>query len=127
MSMPMALLSWAAFLGLLHAISTGAAVTAEHGQAYSLSPRDEQLPLSTGKARNARAFANFTQTFPFFAAAVLVSHAYGHDHGAASWGAQFYFWARLVYVPLYVTGSRARTAAFGVSVFGMLLVFWSIA
>ena len=127
MTMPMALLSWAAFLGLLHAISTGAAVTLEHGNEYALSPRDEQRPLSTGHARNTRAFANFLQTFPFFAAAVLVSHAYGRDHGAASWGAQFYFWARLVYVPLYITGSRLRTAAFVVSVVGLLLVFWSIA
>jgi uncharacterized MAPEG superfamily protein len=127
MSMPMALLAWAAFLGLLHALSTGAATLVEHGAEYNLSPRDEQRPLPPGKARNARAFANFAQTFPLFAAAVLVSHAVGRDHGAASWGAQFYFWARLVYVPLYLTGSRYRTAAFGVSVFGLLLVFWSIA
>ena len=127
MSMPMALLSWAAFLGLLHAISTGAVVMAEHGKDYSMSPRDEERPVSTTKARNIRAFANFMQTFPVFAAAVLVSHAYGRDAGSATWGAQFYFWARLFYVPLYVTGSRYRSAVYFVSVFGILLVFWSIA
>ena len=127
MSMPMALLSWAAFLGLLHAISTGAMVTAEHGMAYAQSPRDEERPVSAGKARNIRAFANFMQTFPIFAVAVLVSHAYGRDVGVATWGAQIYFWARLFYVPLYVTGSKFRSPMYLVSVFGLLLVFLSIA
>ena len=127
MSMPMALLSWAAFLGLLHAVSTGAVVVVEHGNQYATSPRDEERPLSPRKARNIRAFTNFMQTFPIFAAAVLVSHAYGRDVGVASWGAQIYFWARLFYVPLYVTGSKYRSAVFGVSLVGLLLVFLSIA
>ena len=127
MSMPMALLSWAAFLGLLHSISTGAVVVAEHGMQYGLSPRDEQRPVSAGKTRNIRAFANFMQTFPLFAAAVLIAHAYGRDTGVASWGAQFYFWGRLFYVPLYVTGSKYRSASYAVAVFGILLVFLSIA
>lgn len=127
MSMPMALLTWTAFLGLLHAISTGAVVVAEHGRAYGESPHDEERPLSPGKARNIRAFANFTQTFPIFAVAVLVSHAYGRDVGVATWGAQIYFWARLFYVPLYVTGSKYRSPMFLVSVLGLLLVFLSVA
>ena len=127
MSMPMALLSWTAFLGLLHAVSTGVVVVAEHGNQYASSPRDEERPLSPAKARNNRAFANFMQTFPIFAAAVLVSHAYGRDVGVASWGAQIYFWARLFYVPLYVTGSKFRSPMFLISVVGILLVFLSIA
>ena len=127
MSIPMALLSWAAFLGLLHAISTGVVVVAEHGRAYGESPRDEERPLPPAKARNIRAFANFTQTFPIFAVAVLVSHSYGRDVGVATWGAQIYFWARLFYVPLYVTGSKYRSPMYLVSVFGLLLVFLSIA
>lgn len=127
MSMPMALLSWAAFLGLLHAISTGAVVLAEHGREYNMSPRDDERPATGVRGRNVRAFANFMQSFPIFAAAVLVSHAYGRDVGAASWGAQLYFWGRLFYVPLYVTGSKYRSAVWFVSVLGILLVFWSVA
>ena len=74
-----------------------------------------------------RAFANFMQTFPIFAAAVLVAHAVDRDHGLASWGAQFYFWARLIFVPLYVTGSRYRTPVYLVSILGILMVFLRIA
>ncbi len=125
--MPLAILAWAAFLGAFHALSTGVGVMTQHGTGYSNSPRDEERPLSPGRARNNRAYANFLQTFPIFAAAVLISHAVHRDHGVASWGAQFYFWARIVYVPLYVTGSKYRTYAFIVSFVGILLVFRSVA
>jgi uncharacterized MAPEG superfamily protein len=127
MTMPLALLSWSAFLGLLHCVSTGVSALTQHGMEYAVSPRDEQKPLSTGRARNLRAFANFMQTFPIFAAVVLVSHVTGHDHGIATWGAQFYFWFRLLYVPLYVTGSKYRTHAFWLSFLGIVFVFLSIA
>ena len=125
--MPLSLLAWSAFLGSLHAVSTGVATTTQHGLDYASSPRDEERPLSTGRARNGRAFANFMQTFPFFAAAVVVSHAALRDHGVASWGAQFYFWARVVYVPLYITGSKYRTPVFFVGLLGIMLVLLSIA
>ena len=127
MTMPMSLLAWSGFLGLLHAVSTGVATTTEHGLAYASSPRDEQRPSSTRRSRNNRAFANFMQTFPIFAAVVLIAHAGRHDHGVASWGAQLYFWARVVYVPLYITGSKYRSQAFLVSLVGLILLFISIA
>ncbi len=128
MTIPMALLGWSAFLGTLHAVSTGVATTTQHGLQYGASPRDEERPLSLRRARNSRAFANFMQTFPFFAAAVLISHAALRDHGVASWGAQIYFWARVVYVPLYIGGtSTYRTPVFFISLIGLLLVLLSIA
>ena len=127
MTMPMALLAWTGFLGLLHALATGAAVTTEHGLDCAASPRDEGRPLSAGRGRLVRAFGNFMQTFPIFAAAVLVAHGVGKDHGLATWGAQFYFWARVAYVPAYLTGSKYRTAIFGVSVLGLLLIFLELA
>ncbi len=127
MTMPMSLLAWSAFLGLLHAVGTGMGATTQHGFGYASSPRDEQKPLTPGRERNNRAFANFMQTFPIFAAAVLVSHAALRDHGVASWGSQFYFWARVVYVPLYITGSKYRTGIWAVSILGLVLIFLSIA
>lgn len=127
MTMPLALLAWSGFLGLFHAMSTGFGTTSQHGMEYASGPRDEQKPLSTRRARNVRAFANFMQTFPIFAAGVVVS-AFGHeDHGVATWGAQFYFWARLVYVFLYITGSKYRTPVWLVSIVGILLVYLSVA
>ena len=127
MTMPMALLTWTSFLGLLHAIATGAAVTSQHGLDYAASPRDEPRQVMGVGGRVIRSFANFMQTFPIFAAVVLVAHSVGKDHGLASWGAQFYFWGRVAYVGTYVSGSKYRTPVFFFSVFGILLILLRLA
>ncbi len=107
----------------MHAVATGQFTTIQHGLSYGLSPRDEKKPLTGVGARVERAFANYMQTFPFFAAAVLVAHVAGRHSWLTVTGAQLYFWARLVYVPLYAAGIPiARTVAFGVALLGIVLI-----
>ena len=116
-------LAWAIVLGLVHAVATGQFTTIQHGIGYGLSPRDEAKPLTGVGARVQRAFANYMQSFPFFAAAVLAAHAAGRHDGLTVTGAQLYFWARLVYVPLYAAGIPvARTVAFLVSLAGIVMI-----
>ncbi len=124
MTTELALLAWSVVLGLVHAVATGQFTTIQHGLSYGLSPRDEKKPLVGVGARVERAFANYMQTFPFFAAAVLVAHVAGRHSWLTVTGAQLYFWARLVYVPLYAVGIPiARTVAFGVALLGIVLIF----
>ncbi len=88
-----------------------------------MSPRDEQRPLTGVGARVQRAFANYMQTFPFFAAAVLLAYATGRHSWLTVTGAQAYFWARVIYVPLYATGVPvARTVAFVISLVGIVMI-----
>ncbi len=123
MTTELALLAWSIVLGLVHALATGQFTTLQHGMAYGLSPRDEKKPLTGVGARVERAFANFMQTFPLFAAAVLIAHVAGRHSGLTVLGAQLYFWARLVYVPLYAAGIPvARTVAYLVSLLGIVLI-----
>ena len=123
MTTELTLLAWAIVLGLVHAVLTGQVTTIQHGLRYGLSPRDEQRPLTGIGARLQRAFANYMQTFPFFAAAVLIAHAAGRHGWLTVTGAQLYFWARLIYVPLYAAGIPvARTIAFLVAMVGIVLV-----
>lgn len=123
MTTELALLAWSVVLGLVHAVATGQFTTLQHGIGYGLSPRDEKKPLTGVGARVERAFANYMQTFPFFAAAVLVAHVAGRHSGLTVIGAQLYFWARLVYVPLYAAGIPvARTVAYLVSLLGIGLI-----
>ena len=54
-----------------------------------------------------------------------------HVSGRHSWltitGAQLYFWARLVYVPLYATGIPiVRTLAFLVATVGIVLILLAL-
>ena len=70
-----------------------------------------------------RAFANYMQTFPFFAAAVLIAHVAQRHSWLTVTGAHLFFWARLVYVPLYAAGTPVvRTVAFLVSLGCILLI-----
>ncbi len=123
MTTELSLLAWSVVLGLAHVLATGQAATMQHGLAYNLGPRDEQKPLTGVGARVQRAFANYMQTFPFFAAAVLMAHAAGRHGWLTVVGAHLFFWARLAYVPLYAAGVPvARTAAFGIAMLGIVLI-----
>jgi len=123
MTTELSLLAWSVVLGLVHAVATGQFTTLQHGLSYGLSPRDESKPVIGVGGRVQRAFANYMQTFPFFAAAVLVAHVADRHSWLTVTGAQLYFWARLVYVPLYVTGVPVvRTIAFVIATIGIVLI-----
>ncbi len=62
--------------------------------------------LTSVAGRLDRALSNFLETFPLFAAAVLIAHAAGRHDWMTIWGAQLYFWGRVAYVPLYAFGIR---------------------
>ena len=123
MSTELTLLAWAVALGLAQAMATGLLTIAQHGVGYGLSSRDEQKPMTGVPARVTRAFANYMQTFPFFAAAVLVAHVAGRHSGTTVLGAHLYFWSRLVFPFLYAFNVIVvRTAAFGISLAGIVLI-----
>ena len=123
MTIELTMLAWATVLGLVHAIATGQFTTFQHGLAYGVSPRDDERKLTGIGARVQRAFANYMQTFPFFAAAVLTAHLAGRHGWLTVWGAQLFFWARLIYVPLYAAGVPwVRTLAFLVGVAGIVMI-----
>ena len=127
MTIELTMLAWAVVLGLVHAIATGQFTTAQHGLAYGLSPRDERKEVTGIGGRVQRAFANYMQTFPFFAAAVLAAHVAGRHSWLTVWGSQLYFWARLVFVPMYAAGIPiVRTVAFLVAVAGIVLILLAL-
>ena len=127
MTTELSLLAWAVVLGLVHAVATGQFTTLQHGIKYGLSPRDEKKPLTGIGARVERAFANYMQTFPFFAAAVLIAHVANRHSGSTVLGAHLYFWGRLVFVPLYAFGVPvARTLAFLVALIGIVLILLAL-
>ena len=77
--------------------------------------------------RMERAAGNFLETFPLFAAAVLVAHAAGQHDWMTMWGAQLYFWGRVAYLPLYVFGvAFVRTLAWTVATLGIVLILLSL-
>jgi uncharacterized MAPEG superfamily protein len=128
MTTELTMLAWAIALGLLHAVATGQFTTLQHGIRYGLSPRDERKKLTGIGARVERAFANYMQSFPFFAAAVLTAHVAGRHSWWTATGAQMFFWGRLVYIPLYAAGIPvARTIAYLVATAGIVFILVALA
>ena len=78
--------------------------------------------MSKTAGRLLRAAANFRETFGLFAVSVSGRAAAPAGHSSAI-GAQLYFWARLVYVPVYALGIQmVRTLVWAVSIVGLVMV-----
>jgi len=98
--------------------------TLQFGSKWNAGPRDEVMPPVTPlTGRLERAQANLYETLPLFIGAVLVAHVAGEDGFLTYWGASLYFWARVVYVPLYAFGvTGLRSLAFLASLVGLLMI-----
>lgn len=126
MTLELQMLAWAGVLGLAHIMLASAAVTRERGTGWNASARDGQAP-PPGKlaGRLQRAQANFFETFPIFAAAVLAVVVAGKADANTAFSAQLYFWARVAYVPLYAAGvPYVRSLVWVASVVGIVKLLW---
>lgn len=102
--------------------------TRERGSAWNAGPRDAPAkPLGPVAGRLDRAFKNLMETFPLFAAAVLLAHATGVHTALTIGGAHLYFWGRVLYVPLYASGlPYVRSAVWVLSSAGILLILAAV-
>jgi uncharacterized MAPEG superfamily protein len=100
------------------------ATTCQYGSKWNLSARDDAMPpLGPVAGRLQRALHNFLETFPLFAAVVLIADATNRHGFMALWGSQIYFYARVLYLPLYAAGIPVvRTLVWSVSVLGIVMV-----
>ena len=123
MHQELTLLAWSIALGVLHLAAAALAKRSQEPSGWAAGSRDTGLPPYSGiPARLARAQANFMETWPFFAAAVLLCHAMGHESGLSTLGAQLYLAGRIGYLPLYAFGvPYLRTAIWFVALIGLCL------
>ena len=122
MTTELTMLALSIVLGLVQITIAANASTRQRGADWNVGPRDEVLPPLSGTAgRLDRALSNFLETFPLFAAAVLIAALAGRHNWMTEWGAVLYFAARLAYVPLYAFGVRiVRSLAWCVATLGII-------
>jgi uncharacterized MAPEG superfamily protein len=102
-SMELQMLFCAIALGIVQLLIAILASVGGRGMPWAAGPRDDaRAPLGKMGGRLERAYQNFLETFPFFAAAVLLAHALDKSNHNSVLGAQIYVWARLLYIPAYV-------------------------
>ena len=125
MSTELTLLAWTIVLGLAQIVIAAQFFTAANGLGYGMSPRDTPPPKepSVLGGRFERASKNLLETFPFAAAAILISAVLARHNAYTYWGAQLYFWGRVVHLALYAAGIPGiRTLVWLGSVLGIVLV-----
>lgn len=123
-SVEVQMLCWSAVLGLVQLVLVTVLAIKDQGPVYNIGSRDAgPPPVSVITARLQRAFQNFRETFVYFAVAALTVTLLNKTSAHTALGAQLYFWARLVYVPVYAAGiPAARTAVWTVSFIGLVMV-----
>ncbi|HSN16958.1 MAG TPA: MAPEG family protein [Gammaproteobacteria bacterium] len=128
MSIEYQMLLWTVILGLVQLVIHVLAAIKVRGMLWALGPRDSAMPPLVGVGgRLDRAFRNLLETFPFFAAAVLVAGNQGVHTALTAWGAQLFFWARVAYIPVYALGLPGlRTGIWGLSVVGIVMIVWAM-
>lgn len=124
MSTELTALAWGCVLGLVHIFAAASAKTRQYGARWNMSARDADLPPPERLVgRLMRAQANYFETFPIVAAAILIVVSAGLTNQWTAMGAMLWLAARVIYLPLYAAGVPVvRTMAFGLSIAGLVLV-----
>lgn len=79
-------------------------------------------PLKGMAGRVDRATINFLETFPFFAAVVLVAHLARCHNTLTILGAHLYFWGRIFYTGMSMAGfPLIRSLSWNIPTSGILL------
>jgi uncharacterized MAPEG superfamily protein len=124
MSFELAALTAASLWGFIQLVAAAQAANMQYGLKWAASPRDAEMPpLKPIPGRISRNFRNYMETFPFFAAAVLIAQAGGVHNALTYWGAIAYLGGRLTYTALYISGiPLIRSVFWNTATFGMLAV-----
>jgi len=127
MAIELKLLGAAIILGFIYWAADVVSVTVQRGSKWNAGNREVNVPLTGAAQRINRAFANFRETFPLFAVAVIVAYLGGRLGVLTLWGSWLYLVARAVYLPVYALGIVGlRSAVFMVGFIGTLMVVAAI-
>jgi uncharacterized MAPEG superfamily protein len=128
MTTELLMLALSAVLGFVHIIVSAIATTRQYGLRWNRSARDAPMPpLQVVAGRLQRALHNFLETFPLFAVAVLIADATNRHGWMALWGSQIYFYARVLYLPIYAAGIPVvRTLVWTVAALGIAMVLLDV-
>lgn len=122
------MLGLSVLVGLIHLFVAAVAARQQQGLSWGAGPRDEERPLSGTAARLDRAYRNYMETFPLFAASILGACVAGRLGPLTWWGAMLYLSGRIVYIPLYAIGvPYLRTLIWHIAIAGlaMTLATWA--
>src|SRR5205823_11148051 len=123
----MMLLLWAVLLAFVQMLIAVTGATMQVGLPMLAGNREGLAPCTGWAGRAARAHHNMLESLVLFAALVLIAVLAGKTNATTLLGAQIFFWARLAYAVVYLTGIPwLRTGVWFVSVIGLALIFLQV-
>lgn len=123
MSIELKMLVWSCALTIVQMLVAALGAQMQVGLPPLAGNRDDMPPLTGFAGRAQRAHRNMLENLVLFAALVLVAQVAGKTNATTALGAQLFFWARLVYAPVYWAGVPwLRTGVWAVSLAGLLMI-----
>jgi uncharacterized MAPEG superfamily protein len=111
-------------LTLVLAVIAVSGATLEVGLPKLAGNRENMPEMSSWAGRAARAHSNMIENLVLFAILVVAARFANISNAMTLLGAQLFFWGRVAHAIIYIIGIPwLRTAAWLVSVVGLLLIF----
>jgi uncharacterized MAPEG superfamily protein len=123
MSIELKMLLFTVALFFVQLVAQIVAEILQHGLGYAVSSRDDWKNPTGVASRIECAYFNLLETLAPFAALVLIVLYTGNANANTALGAQMYFWGRLLYFPVYISGLPwIRTIVWTISTAGIALI-----
>jgi len=127
MSVELQYLIFTVFLLILQMLTQVGAGFLANGLMGLAGSRDDEVLTEGVGGRFERAYYNMLETFPVFAALVLIIQVTESWTSTSALAVQIYFWARVAYIPLYIIGIPfLRTLTWLASMVGILMLAWPL-
>ena len=120
----LSLLIWTAALTILQMLVSALGSISQIGLTTLAGNRDNLTETTGWASRAQRAHRNMLESIAVFAILVMSAHHLNISNDMTVLGAQLFFWGRAAFSIIYIAGIPwVRTAAWGVSLVGLILIF----
>ena len=120
----LSLLIWTAALTILQMLVSALGSITQIGLTTLAGNRDNLTETTGWASRAQRAHRNMLESIAVFAILVMSAHHLNISNDMTVLGAQLFFWGRVAFSIIYIAGIPwVRTAAWGVSLVGLIVIF----
>ena len=120
----LSLLIWTAALTILQMLVSALGSISQIGLTTLAGNRDNLTETTGWASRAQRAHRNMLESIAVFAILVMSAHHLNISNDMTVLGAQLFFWGRVAFSIIYIAGIPwVRTAAWGLSLVGLILIF----
>ena len=124
MSFELTLLIWSVGLAFVQMLVAVSGAILQFGLPDIAGNRENMPPATSWAGRAQRAHHNMLENLVLFGVLVLVTEIANKNNAMTGFGAQLFFWARVIYGIIYVIGLPwLRTGVWVISMIGLILIF----